>query len=35
MGDTEEMYQKYPIHLIKDENDYLAFLPRARAHGGR
>jgi ParB family chromosome partitioning protein len=28
MGDTEEMYQKYPLHLIKDENDYLAFLPR-------
>ena len=28
MGDTEEMYRKYPIHRIKDENDYLAFLPR-------
>ena len=28
MGDTEEMYRKYPVHRIKDENDYLAFLPR-------
>ena len=31
IGDAEEMYQRYPIHSIKDENDYLAFLPRARA----